>query len=94
MVLKILFKLAGINLFSEFYGYQRGQVRKGGLIALDNVLWYGKVADEQVRALPAAVCTHVTGMNHSSCSFCYGIKARYCSIFLFYDDWQPFYLLV
>lgn len=34
--------------YRDYYETLLKLVRPGGLIALDNVLWYGKVADEQV----------------------------------------------
>ncbi|WP_066347503.1 class I SAM-dependent methyltransferase [Geminocystis sp. NIES-3708] len=34
--------------YSHYYEKSLQLVRKGGLIAIDNVLWYGKVADENI----------------------------------------------
>ena len=34
--------------YNNYYQKSLQLVRKGGLIAVDNVLWYGRVADEQV----------------------------------------------
>jgi predicted O-methyltransferase YrrM len=33
----------------EYYELLLELVRQGGVIAVDNVLWYGKVADNEVR---------------------------------------------
>ena len=38
--------------YADYYELCMQLVRPGGIIALDNVFWYGKVADPEVRRPP------------------------------------------
>lgn len=43
-------------------------VRPGGIIVVDNVLWYGRVADPQV--------THISPLLYSPCTVCSRSKSK------------------
>lgn len=53
--------------YIEYYELCLQLVRPGGIIALDNILWYGKVADPEVKASLKGIQIHCMDANNSWC---------------------------